>query len=85
MLESRIFAIQEDRAIQHGKFEGAFEAHSKNFENYRREIDSITTQMKSLATQTTQVTNELVAIGKDELALIIQQIQSLEEELIIVR
>ena len=85
MLERRIFAIQEDRAIQYSKFECAFDQHVENFEKYRGELDTITTEMKNLASQTTQIKKELAAIGKDELAAIIQEIQIQEEQLLIVR
>ena len=46
MLESRIFEIQQERALQHSRMESAFEKYSNsNFEKYRDELEKITKEM----------------------------------------
>lgn len=83
-VENRIFAIQESRALQHKNFEGAFSIH-EDFEKYRTQIDQITTEMKKLSAEATEVRIELLSMSKEELAQIVFDIQKQEEELLIIR
>ena len=83
-VENRIFEIQESRALQHKNFEGAF-AILEDFEKYRTQIDQITTEMKKLSVEATEVRKELLSMSKEELAQIVFDIQKQEEELLIIR
>merc|ERR1711973_512788 len=68
---------------QHKNFEGAFSIH-EDFEKYRTQIDQITTEMKKLSAEATEVRKELLLMSKEELAQIVFDIQKQEEELLII-
>ena len=84
-LETRIFSIQEHRAMEHGRMERAFEQFHSQIEKYRVELDKISKSMKSLAEETATLRKELTAAGKDELASIVFDLQKQEEELLLIR
>ena len=84
-LEMKIFAIQENRAMEHTRMERAFEEFHDEIEKYRVELDSISKSMRKLAEETATLRKELTAAGKDELASIVFDLQKQEEELLLIR
>ena len=86
-LETKIFAIQEQRAKEHTQMERAFEefGNQSEIEKYRVELDSISKSMRKLAVETATLRKELTVAGKDELASIVFDLQKQEEELLLIR
>lgn len=85
-LETKIFAIQEQRAKEHTRMERAFEefGNQSEIEKYRVELDSISKSMRKLAVETATLRKELTVAGKDELASIVFDLQKQEEELLLI-